>query len=61
MMFGDMGHGSILLMGALFLVLNANNLKDSLLGPVLPVRFLLLFMGICATYCGLIYNEWFAM
>lgn len=61
MMFGDMGHGSILLCGALYLVMFADRLKDGLLGPVLPVRFLLLFMGICATYCGLIYNEWFAM
>jgi len=61
MMFGDMGHGSILLMGALYLVFNANNLKNGALGQVLPIRFLLLFMGICATYCGLIYNEFFAM
>lgn len=61
MMFGDMGHGSVLLAFALVLVFGNERLKDTLLAPVLRLRYLFLFMGICATYCGFIYNEWFAM
>jgi V-type H+-transporting ATPase subunit a len=61
MMFGDMGHGSILLAVALVLVLGADRFKDTLLAPVLGLRYIFMFMGISATYCGFIYNEFFAM
>lgn len=61
MMFGDMGHGSILLAVALVLVFGAERFKDTVLAPYLPLRYLFLFMGISATYCGFIYNEFFAM
>lgn len=61
MMFGDMGHGSILLVVAMILTLGYDKLKDTLVAGALPLRYLFLFMGICATYCGLIYNEFFAM
>jgi len=61
MMFGDMGHGSILLAFALVLVFGNSRLKDTVLGPVLQLRYILMFLGICATYCGFIYNEFFAM
>lgn len=61
MMFGDMGHGSVLLAASLVLVFGNDRLKDTILGPVLRLRYMFLFMGICATYCGFIYNEFFAM
>lgn len=61
MMFGDMGHGSILLAFALVLVFGNSRLKDTVLAPVLQMRYILMFLGICATYCGFIYNEFFAM
>jgi len=61
MMFGDMGHGSILLAVSLVLVFGENRLKDTILAPFLKLRHFLMFMGICATYCGFIYNEFFAM
>jgi len=61
MMFGDLGHGSILFMFGAFLVLFANSLKGTAFEVALPLRYLVLLMGIMATYCGLIYNEWFAM
>jgi len=61
MMFGDMGHGSILLAIALVMVFGNERLKDTLLAPLLRLRFLFMFMGICATYSGFIYNEFFAM
>lgn len=61
MMFGDMGHGSILLIFALVLVFGNSRLKDSMIKDLLPLRYMLMFMGICATYSGFIYNEFFAM
>lgn len=61
MMFGDMGHGSIFLTLGLITVLFNEQLKGGALNALLPLRYLLLLMGFMATYCGLIYNEWFAI
>uniref|UniRef100_A0A7S3FSH2 V-type proton ATPase subunit a n=1 Tax=Strombidium rassoulzadegani TaxID=1082188 RepID=A0A7S3FSH2_9SPIT len=61
MMFGDMGHGSIVLMFGLFLTLFNDRLKGSALQMLLPFRYLVLLMGIMATYAGFIYNEFFAI
>lgn len=61
MMFGDMGHGSILAMFGLFLVLMAPRLKGTALGAFLPARYFLLLMGLSSFYCGFMYNEYFSM
>jgi len=61
MMFGDLGHGSILLSFSLFLVLFHDSLKKTLFAPAGDIRYLLLIMGIMSTYCGFIYNEFFAI
>jgi V-type H+-transporting ATPase subunit a len=61
MMFGDMGHGSIVLAAGLILVLFNDRLKKTAVAPVLFFRYMLLMMGFFAFYCGLIYNEWFAL
>jgi V-type H+-transporting ATPase subunit a len=50
-----MGHGSILLMVAIYLVMKGDNEGAGML------RYILLLMGIFAVYCGLIYNEFFAL
>jgi V-type H+-transporting ATPase subunit a len=55
MMFGDMGHGSILLCVAIYLVMKGDNEGAG------AMRYLLLLMGMFAVYCGLIYNEFFAL
>jgi V-type H+-transporting ATPase subunit a len=60
-MFGDMGHGLILLLGGIFLVVFNDNLKGGSLDTVLKARYLLLLMGVFAFYNGLIYNEAFAI
>lgn len=61
-MFGDMGHGSILMIEGLLLVLNADKLKESKVGKALArYRYLLFMMGIMATWTGLVYNEFFAL
>jgi len=61
MMFGDLGHGSVLLAFGTILCLFNNKLKGTALEVALPLRYLVFLMGIMATYAGLIYNEWFAM
>jgi V-type H+-transporting ATPase subunit a len=60
-MFGDMGHGLILLLAGIFLVVFNDNLKGGSLDGVLKARYLLLLMGVFAFYNGLIYNEAFAI
>jgi vacuolar-type H+-ATPase subunit I/STV1 len=60
-MFGDMGHGSILLTCGLILVLGYDRLKDSAPKLLLQIRYLVLLLGIMSTYCGFIYNEYFAL
>jgi len=61
MMFGDMGHGSILLLFAIYIVLFNDSVKKSVLSGASDMRYLFLLMGMMATYCGFIYNEFFAM
>lgn len=61
-MFGDLGHGSILLFFALYLTLRYESFKDSkVLRAIGAYRYLLLLMGIMACYCGAIYNDFFAL
>lgn len=55
MMFGDMGHGSILCYVGLYLVLKGSN------EGVGQMRYLLFLMGFFAVYCGFVYNEFFAL
>lgn len=58
-MFGDIGHGLLLFLFAIFICLK----KDSLLAMshdfyiILKIRYLLLLMGFFATFCGFIYND----
>ena len=61
MMYGDMGHGSIWLMFALFLCSISDKVRGTPLEGLNLARFFLLLMGIMATYCGFIYNECFAI
>lgn len=62
MMFGDMGHGSIICFFALYLILFARGLKKNPANKgLLKARYLLFIMGIMSTWAGLIYNEFFAI
>ena len=58
-MFGDIGHGSLLLLFAIFLCLRKDSLRHSapMLVPLLKARYLFLLMGFFSTYCGFIYND----
>ena len=61
MMFGDMGHGSIIFMFGTYLTLNAESLKKGAMAGMVAYRYLFLMMGLMSLYCGFIYNEFFAM
>mmetsp|Transcript_6404 Transcript_6404/g.10091 ORF Transcript_6404/g.10091 Transcript_6404/m.10091 type:complete len:883 (-) Transcript_6404:1378-4026(-) len=63
-MFGDIGHGALLFLGALFIVLNElkfSKMKGEMVEMLYNGRYMLLLMGLFATYGGLIYNDFFAM
>ena len=61
MMFGDMGHGSVLFFMAAYMVLFSKKLYSSKTKGMLEARYLLLLMGMVSTFAGLIYNEFFAI
>jgi len=62
MMFSDMGHGCLMIIIALLLVMFADRLKKNpAMALALELRYLLLLEGIFAVYCGAIYNEFFAI
>ena len=58
-MFGDIAHGSLLLIVAIYLIWYKNSIEKSknIFKSALPYRYFLLFMGISATYCGWCYND----
>ena len=62
-MFGDIGHGSLLLAFGAYLCYNAEEIKSSKgsLAIILPARYLILMMGFFALYCGLIYNDFMSI
>jgi V-type H+-transporting ATPase subunit a len=56
-MFGDIGHGGLLFLFAIYLCVRAPQLVGTSLAPFLSIRYMLLLMGFFATYCGFIYND----
>jgi V-type H+-transporting ATPase subunit a len=64
-MFGDLGHGMLMLAFALYLVLNENKFKrqqlDEIFGMAFGGRYCILLMGIFSLFTGLLYNEFFSM
>ena len=62
-MFGDIGHGLMLLLFSIYLCLYNNKLSQSksLLENALFARYFLLLMGFFAVYCGLLYNDFLSV
>nr|AAP92640.1 Cc1-3 [Rattus norvegicus] len=63
-MFGDLGHGFVMFLFALLLVLNENHPRLSQSQEILRMffdgRYILLLMGLFSVYTGLIYNDCFS-
>lgn len=59
-MYGDVGHGSIVLLFALWLCCNAESLKKSQ-PDLVAARYMLVLMGMFATYAGFLYNDFFSL
>jgi V-type H+-transporting ATPase subunit a len=62
-MFGDIGHGFVLFLIGAGLCLSADTIraKAPAMEPVLGLRYIFLLMGLFATFCGLIYNDFMAI
>ena len=62
-MFGDLGHGSLLLTLGIFLCLFEICLKPSFpsISGVFSMRYLLLLLGLFSTFTGLVYNDFMSM
>jgi len=64
-MYGDIGHGSILALGALFMICTARSMEGKRdagqAGGLYKARYMIFLMGAYSVYCGLIYNDYFAI
>ncbi|MFH4979921.1 hypothetical protein AB6A40_006630 [Gnathostoma spinigerum] len=64
-MFGDLGHGIIMFIAGLYLVLREDNLisrniKDEIFSTFFNGRYIILLMGLFSINAGLLYNDAFA-
>jgi len=59
-MFGDVGHGLMLLLGGLYCVWNAESLKFSM-NTMYSARYILVMMGFFSVYAGFLYNDFFSV
>ena len=56
-MFGDIGHGGLLLLVSIYICLQGDCHDSQIIKSAFKIRYMLLMMGFFAFYCGLIYND----
>lgn len=64
-MYGDIGHASLLTIAAAYIVLKEKELgagkQSEIFGMAFKGRYMLLLMGLFSIYCGFIYNDLFSI
>lgn len=60
-MFGDIGHGGLLFIAGILMVIFNDKIQNSSLAVMGKIRYLVLLMGFFAFFNGWIYNEYFAI
>ena len=64
-MYGDIGHGSCLVIGSTYLLLTEKKANerglDEMMKGLYGARYMLFMMGIYSVYCGLVYNDFFSL
>jgi len=62
-MFGDIGHGLVLFIFALYLcIFNKSIMKSkSILSAMVPYRYFFALMGFFSLYCGLLNNDFLSI
>jgi V-type H+-transporting ATPase subunit a len=62
-MFGDIGHGLLLLLFGLIMIFKKYKLAEisDIFIMVVPHRYLFAMMGFFSAYCGLIYNDFLSI
>ena len=68
-MYGDIGHGTILTLAAVYLLWSERRMMEQerrgqmneIVSMVFGGRYLLLLMGLFAVYCGFVYNDCFSI
>ena len=64
-MYGDIGHGSCLVIGSSYLILTEKKANDrgmdEMMKGMYGARYMLFMMGIYSVYCGLVYNDFFSL
>jgi V-type H+-transporting ATPase subunit a len=62
-MYGDIGHGTCLLLGGLYLMSSYDSTRryDEMTGGMYSARFMITAMGFFGIYAGMVYNDFFSL
>ncbi|MCQ2820906.1 MAG: V-type ATPase subunit a family protein, partial [archaeon] len=64
-MFGDVGHGLVIFIFALYMLIKADEIKaakdKSMLKDIVKYRYFLFLLSLASIYCGLLYNDFLSV